>query len=149
MEIKEVDIINILPITFDNNITINKDLSLNLNNNINKELLSIYKKSPFGLLLKDLKKYKLKNIKPNYIYINKDNKTLCKIIDKNELDDYNIFNINKLKDIYYIIIKTDYNIVSTKDLLEEEDEQVININPSFIPIEDEEEEKQKNIKLFE
>ena len=155
MEIKEVNITEILPITFDDNITINEDLSLSLNNKINKDIFKLYKKSPFGLLLKDLKRKKYKNINTNYIYINNnDNKILCKLIDENELDKYTTFSINKIKDLYYIIIKNENEIISNKKLideieLEELNDNIINTDSLYVPIEDEEAEKQKNIKLFE
>ena len=152
MNIDKVNIQKLLPIVFDDNIIINKDLSLTLSDKINKDILSFLKKGPFGLLMKDLKKLLYKNQSQDYIFINNNNnKILCKIIDKNDLDNYINFNINKVKDIYYIIIKNEQNITTSLSLIEEENLNIYDptlLNPVNLQIEDDSINHISSISLF-
>jgi len=154
MEIKDVDILKMLPIVIDN-ILINEDLSLNIPNNYIGENILHWKKSKGGLFLKDLKNIK-KNIKSKYVKIKDNNKYyISKIIKTEELEEYSNYTIHQINDVYYIKIKNlfDEKNPNNKSLeIEEDDDIVINTETYSIPLEDEEIEKSSglsNMSLFE
>ena len=146
MEIKDLNIEDILPIVIDN-ILINTDLSLTLSDNTVGEQITYWKQNRGGIFLKDLKK----NKNSKYVEIIEDKQhTIGKILNDEELTEFSHLKIHQINDINYIIIKNSFDEENPNALLIDEfdDEDVINQDSVALPLEDEEVLKQKNIELF-
>ena len=154
MEIKDINIFNMLPINIDN-IIIEPDLTLKIPNNYIGENIAHWKKSRGGIFLKDLKDIK-KDIKHNYVEIKtEDSHYIAKILNEEELDNFSHCKVHQINAVYYIKILNliDEENPNSKLIDDEIDEDiVINTEPYSIPLEDEEIEKSEslnNLSLFD